>query len=225
MKQFGGVIFDFNGVLWWDTHLQEKAWTQYSTLARGTPFTHEELLACLGRPNADNMRYISPEADPATLAEMTRQEQAIYRKLCLDEGENFKLAPGAVELLDYLVAHDIPHTIGTSSDISNVRFFIEQLRLANWFDVDKIVCADGTLRGKPAPDIFLRAAERIGVPPELCIVCEDSKAGFAAARAAGIGKIVALPTGLPEDVIWQQPGVSVVIPDFHAFDRAWLVSE
>lgn len=222
MSQFAGVIFDFNGVLWWDTHLQERAWTQYSALARGTPFTQEELHFIQGRPNADNMRYINPEADAATIAEMTRQEEAIYRGLCLEQGEAFRLAPGAIELLEHLVAHDIPHTIATSSDIANVRFFIEHLQLANWFDVDAIVYADGTFRGKPAPDIFLRAAERIGVAPERCIVCEDSLAGLAAAHAAGIGKIVALPTGLAHDVLWRQPGVSAVISDFHSFDRAWL---
>jgi HAD superfamily hydrolase (TIGR01509 family) len=224
MKTFAGVIFDFNGVLLWDTHLHEQAWTRYSARVRGTPLTQEEMEQHIhGRPNSDNMRYLAgADLDAETIARMSNEEESIYRALCLEQGEAFKLAPGAIELLEYLVAEDIPHAIATSSDIVNVRFFAEHLHLANWFDLDKIVYADGTFRGKPAPDIFLRAAERIRLPPEQCIVCEDSKAGLAAAHAAGIGKIVALPTGLTADIQRQLPGVSVVIPDFYAFDRAWL---
>jgi beta-phosphoglucomutase-like phosphatase (HAD superfamily) len=65
------------------------------------------------------------------------------------------LSPGARGLLETLERRNIPRTIATSSEITNLNFFIEHLRLDRWFDVAKIVYDDGIRRGKPAPDIYL----------------------------------------------------------------------
>ena len=107
-------------------------------------------------------------------------------------GQEFKLSPGATELLDFLVERNIPHTIATASGRPNVDFFVEQLALATWFEIDKIVYDDGTMSGKPAPDLYLRAAGHLGLEPSKCVVIEDSRSGIQAARAAGIGHIIAL---------------------------------
>lgn len=224
MSRYDAVIFDFNGVLWWDTQLQEQSWRDFSTAIRGTPLTDDEMKQHMhGRPNAYVLEYLRGcPLDADTVADLTRQKEALYQQLCLRQRENFRLSPGAIELLDFLAARTIPHTIATASEIGNVRFFFQHLHLAAWFDMDAIVYDDGTFPGKPAPDIYQIAAGKIGVSPERCIVCEDSLSGIAAARAAGIGKIVALSTSSPPEILWQQPGVSAVISNFCAFDRDWL---
>jgi beta-phosphoglucomutase-like phosphatase (HAD superfamily) len=119
-------------------------------------------------------------------------KEIVYRKMCLDLGQEFQLSPGATELLDFLVEGNIPHTIATASGRPNVDFFIENLALATWFEVDQIVHDDGTMSGKPAPDLYLRAARYLGLEPLKCVVIEDSRSGIQAARAAGIGHIIAL---------------------------------
>ena len=97
--------------------------------------------------------------------------------------------------------------------------YIEEFKLAKWFDIEKIVYSDGTLRGKPAPDIYIRAAEKIGLKPEECIVVEDAVSGIESARAAGIGKIVAIASMESEDLYKNIPAVSQIIKNFDEIDR------
>ena len=87
-----------------------------------------------------------------------------------------------------IYAHNnIPRTIATSSEITNVQFFIQHLSLHRWFDVTKIVYDDGVRPGKPAPDMYLAAARNIGIAAGECMVVEDAISGLQAAHAAGIG--------------------------------------
>ena len=112
--------------------------------------------------------------------------------MCLDMDGEFKLSPGAIELLDNLVKFKIPHTIATASGEKNVEFFTEYLMLGRWFEVEKIVYDNGRIKGKPAPDLYLKAAKILNLPPEACVVIEDSHSGIQAAHAAGVGWLVAL---------------------------------
>lgn len=192
--KFKGLIFDFNGVLWWDTHLQEFAWKQFSEQIRGMPLSPEEITTHLhGRNNQHTLEYLT--GNPiigSDLDRLTQQKENIYRQLCLKQAGAFKLSPGAIELLDYLVTQHIEHTIATASEKTNLNFFVKHLSLEKWFDLRKIVYDDGLRSGKPAPDIYLEAANQLGLRPAQCIVVEDSHSGIEAACAAGIGHIVAL---------------------------------
>lgn len=228
MQKFRAMIFDFNGVLWWDTHLQEKSWGQFIRQLRGTGFSPAEMIERVhGRTHKDTLEYVLGRAvSTGELAAYIQQKETIYRNLCLDEGANFRLSPGAVDLLDFLVQHNVPHTIATASEISNVRFFIEHLALDRWFDRDTIVYDDDTYPGKPAPDIYQIAASRLGFPPVDCVVVEDSLSGMAAAYAAGIGKIIAMRSpGSSDDELKQMPGVSAVISSLDEFDRGIFCPE
>lgn len=189
-----GIIFDFNGVLWWDSDLQKQAWVTYSTQVRGTPFTDEEIHTHVhGRNNQYTMEYLTGHEVMGTqLQDMIDRKEGAYRELCLAQGTRFALSPGAETLLDMIVLKNIPHTIATASEIGNLKFFFEHLSLHRWFDIGKVVYDDGTLPGKPAPDVYLRAAQLIGVTPEQCGVIEDAKSGIQAATNAHIGTIIAL---------------------------------
>ncbi|MEW5986983.1 MAG: HAD family phosphatase [Chloroflexota bacterium] len=212
---FKGIIFDFNGVLWWDSHLQQLAWPQFAATMRSAPLTEAEMAVHVyGRPNRHTLEYLlgRPITDDE-LHRLSEQKEAIYRRLCLAQGAAFQLSPGAIELLDFLAGRQIPRTIATSSGKPNVDFFIEHLRLDRWFEAAKMVYDDGTRPGKPAPDGYLQAARNLELRPAECIVVEDSLSGIQAARAAGVGYIIALgPPSTHHDLL-ELAGVNEVVVD------------
>ena len=192
-ERFDGVIFDFNGVLLWDNHLHEEAWRRTSARLRGAPLSDEEMRREVhGRVNRDIFAYVLGRAvSREEMQPLMEEKERTYRQLALASGAAYRLSPGAVELLDFLAAAAIPRAIATSSPGVNVAFFIEQLDLHRWFAPEHIIHDRGLYPGKPAPGIYLEAAEQLGLVPARCIVVEDSIAGIASAHGAGIGGIVA----------------------------------
>jgi beta-phosphoglucomutase-like phosphatase (HAD superfamily) len=191
---FKGIVFDFNGVLWWDGHLQTEAWQQFALEVRGTAFSKEELAIHMqGRTNTYVFSYLlGREVAGKELFDLIDQKESVYRGLCLEQGDRFILSPGSVNLLTYLCDRKIPHTIATASERTNLDFFVAHLSLPRWFDIHDIVYDDGVLSGKPAPDIYLQAARNLGLKPVDCIVVEDAFSGIQAAHTAGIGYIIAI---------------------------------
>jgi beta-phosphoglucomutase len=216
------VIFDFNGVLWWDGHLQDKSWKAYSEKLRGWPLADEEMdVHVHGRNNRYTLEYLLGEQITGQRLEaLSEEKETVYRDLCLAQGENFKLSPGAEELLEFLAKRQIPRTIATASARRNVDFFVRELELERWFDAGQIVYDDGIRAGKPAPDFYLLAASKLGVNPGSCIVVEDSRSGIAAAWAAGIGMIIALGPQESHRGLQQLAGVDLVIASLQDLPRA-----
>lgn len=222
---FDGIIFDFNGVLLWDSSWQEAAWQAFAAEIRSErPFTPTEMAVHVhGRPSRHTIEFLLGRAvAPDELAGYVRRKEALYRAICLRHPDQFRLSPGAVELLDYLTTHAIPHTIATASGRGNLDFFIKHLRLEGWFDLAQIVYDDGRLPGKPAPDVYLEAARRLGLPPARCVVVEDAISGLQAAAAAGIGRIIALGPTQTHPQLAAQPGVHAVIEELSQVRRASL---
>ena len=98
------------------------------------------------------------------------------------------------------------------------------LALGRWFAPQHTIYDRGRYPGKPAPDIYLEAAGALGLPPAACVVVEDSLAGIAAARAAGIGGIIALGPAERHIELAALPGVDEVIVDLGHFPRPLLVA-
>ncbi len=221
---YHGLIFDFNGVLLWDTELHEHTWRDFSAALRGKPLSDEELIhQVLGRTNRYILEYLTGRTLTATeLHALTEQKEELYRRRCLTLGAAFQLSPGAVELLEFLAAHGIPRTIATASGRSNLDFFIAQLQLTRWFEPSHIVYDDDSFPNKPAPDIYLRAAARLALPPQQCVVVEDSRAGLQAAAAAQIGYLAALGPAATHNSLRQLPGVKAVITSLQELPREEL---
>ena len=219
-----GIIFDFNGTLYWDSQLHYDAWREYSKILRGYEFTDEEMRdKMFGHTNEDIIEYaIGKKPDIRMVEKYGKEKESLYRKRCLLDPENFKLAPGAIDLLNYLKEKNIPRTIATMSEWDNVEFYIKEFHLENWFDIDKIVYSDGTSPGKPAPDIFQIAAKKINLNPKDCIVVEDAIAGIKSAYSAGIGKIIAIASLEPIKFYKKIPMVDSIIENFNEFDRNLL---
>lgn len=93
---------------------------------------------------------------------------------------------GAVEVLGKLVAGGVPYCLASSGSHERIRVGHRRTGLDRWFDDARIFSSEDVGRGKPAPDLFLYAAERMGVAPEKCVVVEDSPLGVKAAVAAGM---------------------------------------
>jgi HAD superfamily hydrolase (TIGR01509 family) len=222
--KFDGIIFDFNGVLWWDSHLQEHAWKQFSEAVKGRPFSSEEIRVHVhGRNNQHTLEYLTGSSVTGNnLERLTQQKETIYRQLCLEQGAEFKLSPGAIDLLDYLVTHDIAHTIATATGKTNLDFFVAHLRLRKWFDLKQIVYDDGSRPGKPAPDIYLEAANRLELKPTQCVIVEDSHSGIEAAYAAGIGHIVALGPADTHQRLSKLKGVNKVVESLEEIPKEQL---
>jgi beta-phosphoglucomutase len=187
--RFDGIIFDFNGVLWWDTALQGEAWSRYAAMLRGRPLSAAEIGEhVVGRDNRYILNYLT--------GQQFQGRELEDRNLCLEQGDDFCLSPGAMELLDWLQAHRIGRAIATSAGRDNVLFYYIHMGLWRWFDLENIIYDDNLMATKPAPDPYLLAARRLELPPEQCAAVEDSRHGIQAARSASIGCIVAL--GVPE---------------------------
>ncbi|BCL29851.1 HAD family hydrolase [Streptomyces aurantiacus] len=94
--------------------------------------------------------------------------------------------PGVVEVLEKLAADGVPYCVASSGSHERIRVGHRKTGLDRWFDDERIFSSQDVGRGKPAPDLFLYAAARMGVPPEKCLVVEDSPLGVRAAGAAGM---------------------------------------
>lgn len=218
---YKGIIFDFNGTLFWDSEKHQEAWREFSKRLRDHAFTDEEMREYMfGRTNEDIIAYLIGKKPSAELVEKFAQEkEAVYRDMCRKDKEHTVLAPGAIDFLNYLVENNIPHTIATMSEKDNVEFYIEEFKLAKWFDIEKIVYADGTIPGKPAPDIYIKAAKKLNLNPQDCIVVEDAISGIESAKNAGIGKIIAIASMESVDLYKNISAVSQIIKNFDEIDR------
>lgn len=117
------------------------------------------------------------------------------------------LKPGVLELLAYLKAHDIQTAIASSSSRERAMKVLEQHHLENCFDA--YVFAEDIIHGKPHPEVFLKAVEKLHLTPDLCLVLEDSVAGIEAASAEGIDVICIPDMNVPDD-LHQQTCLAVV---------------
>ncbi len=219
--QYKGIIFDFNGTLFWDSKKHLEAWREFSKRVRSYPFTDDEMRKYMfGRTNEDILAYLLGEKpSPELVRQLGKEKEAVYRQMCRDDAENTHLAPFAADFLDYLKDNNIPMTIATMSDKDNVDFYIEEFNLEKWFSIDKIVYDDGNINGKPAPDIYEKAAANLGLAPQDCVVVEDALSGIESAYNAKIGKVVAIASLEPVSYYKNIPVVDEIITDFSDFNK------
>ena len=210
------ILFDFNGTMLFDESFQEASWRQFIEGKIGRAVTAAEFQRVIHGRNAEySLSYFlqRPLSRPEIEA-LEEEKEAIYRDLCL-HSPAFALAPGLETFLDGLQRAGVPANIATASGWNNVRFFFDHLGLGRWFPLEKVVYNDGTYPGKPAPDMYLKAAEKLGVPIGDCYVFEDSASGIEAGRRAKAKGVVQLLSmeGVPALL-----GVTLAIRDYRGLD-------
>ena len=220
---YKGVIFDFNGTLFEDEDLQAEGWAAVirKYFLREMPMEefHEKIL---GRGNPEILDYLNG-LDPEKQFDIsiTDEKERDYRAFCLDHPERTVLLPGAEETFEALKAAGIPFAIATASEITNVDFYFETFRLDRWFSRSRVIYDDRTFPVKPAPDIYLHAAARLGLDPADCVVCEDTLSGVRSAAAAGAGRIITRGSDPTEGSGLKIP-IYAVIDDFRGFFPKYL---
>jgi len=225
MTKYKGIIFDFNGVLLQDAPLHVQAWQASALRIRGAGLSDDEFsLHVHGRTNAHILSYLTGRAlHGKELLDLIQEKESMYRDLCLKNPDMFVLSPGAKALLDFISAQGIPRTIATASERTNLDFFIRYLGLEKWFDPRQIVYDDGFMPGKPAPDMYAKAAANLHLPPHECIAVEDAISGFKSAHAANIGFIMGFGPRAAHGKLLACEGVSAVIESFEQFPREMLL--
>lgn len=213
-----GVIFDFNGTMFYDGRIQETSWRTYLQRKIGRKVTDDEFQEYVHGRNAVNtlLYFLNKELSKKEIEEISEEKEVIYRELCLADKNIFKLANGLTAFLDYLKERKIPFTIATASGLNNVKFFFKHLNLANWFDINNVVYDDGTIPGKPEPEIYIRAADKIGIPINECMIFEDAESGILSAHRAGAYKIIGVASMFDKEAMLRIDGVDEVIEDYRS---------
>ncbi len=189
MPQITHIIYDLDGLLL-DTEPLHTKVNQMIANRYGKTISSDLKFKLCGRKSLDSAKLIVETLElPLTVDTYIQEKDAIIYQYY----PNVPPLEGAVRLTQHFAAHQVPQAIATSS--SSRPFAAKTQSHQDWFSIFKcIVRGDNPeiKQGKPAPDIFLITADKLGAKPEQCLVFEDSLAGVAAARAAQMS-VVAVP--------------------------------
>jgi HAD superfamily hydrolase (TIGR01509 family) len=188
------VVFDLDGVLVDSEHVWDEARKKLAA-ERGGRWHDRASWDMMGMSSLEWSRYMHDEIglrkSPEEIsAEVVRRLEEIYRR-------ELPLVEGAREAVERLAAR-WPLALASSSNRELIDLVLELSGLARHFSVT--VSSEEVARGKPAPDVYLEAGRRLGVPPERCAAIEDSENGIRSAKAAGM-RVLAIPNPQypPED--------------------------
>lgn len=199
-----GVVFDVDGVLV-DSYATHLASWQGALRERGLAMSEEDFQRTFGRTSREILRELFGDAlSDADVEAIDERKEALYRELL---ARSFPAMDGAVEVIDALAAAGFRLAAGSSGPPANVEQALAGLGRRAAFTA--VVTGRDVTRGKPDPQVFLVAAERLGLAPEACAVVEDAPAGVAAARAAGMASIGLV--GTASEAALREAGAHLVV--------------
>ena len=206
------LILDMDGVILHSNPLHRAAWELYSRRF-GIEVDEAMHQRMYGRRNDDIVRdFFGPQLTPEQVHEHGAAKERLYRER-MGPVINQSLVPGVREFLER--HRDLPLAMATSAEPENVDFLLERARLRPYFRA--VVDGHQVQHPKPHPEIYLKAAEVLGVPPHDCVAFEDSFAGVQSAQAAGMAVVGVLTTH------GELPGVDLEIRDFNSPElEPWL---
>lgn len=205
------VLWDLDGTLADSREFHWRSWRDTMTAA-GEPITYEQFAASFGQRNdAILTRWLGDRATADRCREIGDAKEALYRRMIQSEG--IAPLPGAADWVSRLRAAGWQQAIASSAPRANVEVMADVLGLRA--AMAALVGAEDVTRGKPAPDVFLTAAAKLGTPPNRCVVVEDADAGIEAAKRAGMRRI---GVGRPDFEGADVSAVSLVDLPENAFD-------
>ena len=185
------VLWDLDGTLADSGDYHWRAWRD-TLRDEGVALTYQQFLDSFGQKNDRILTGWLGAATPMErIARIGDDKEALYRRIARDEG--LVPLPGAANWVMRLRAAGWKQAIASSAPRANVEVMLDAIGLTREFDA--VVSAEDVTRGKPDPQVFLRAAERLGVTPAHCVVVEDAAAGIEAAQRAGMRTIGVNPRG------------------------------
>ena len=175
-----GAIFDWDGVVINSANLHEESW---EILAKELEFNlpHNHFVRGFGKKNETIIgKILRWSEDHGEIIKWGSRKEEIYRELGIEKG--IPLIPETKTFIRNLHERSIPMSIGTSTERKNIDLAIQQNHLSGLFA--GAICSEDVSKGKPDPEVFLKAADIIGIPPKYCVVFEDSTHGIEAASQA-----------------------------------------
>ena len=213
---FRAALFDMDGTLVDNSDVHVRAFEIFCN-RYGVRDWQERLSNAFGRGSDDIMRMLLPEEiiHEKGLQALGDEKEAIYREIYAPT-----IAPvaGLHSLLELLKSAGILCAVGSSGCKQNVDFVLDKCQIGESFDVR--ISGDMVSRCKPEPEIYLTAANALGVKIEECIIFEDARAGFEAARRAGAGLVVGIATTLKKETIEAEQLADLVVEDFTEISSA-----
>ena len=182
------IIFDLDGTIVDNMKIHQKAFLEFLN-SKGVPITLKDYVTKYqGRSNKENFPSIfGRKLSKGEITLFTDEKEGLYRRMYTD----VKPVTGFFDILREAKRLDLKVALATSAPKQNRDYILEKLGLKNSFDV--IVGDEDVERGKPEPEIYLKAAEKLGVEPKHCLVFEDSIPGIQSAKRAGL-RVIALST-------------------------------
>jgi beta-phosphoglucomutase len=182
--------------------------------AEGYPLTHDEFASFFGQRNDTIVRrFLGADVASDAVVRIGGDKEAAYRRMVRDRG--IAPLPGVRAWLERLHRDGWKQAVASSAPPANIETLVEVLELRDVFQA--LASGEEVPHGKPAPDVFLHAAARLGVPPARCVVVEDAPAGVEAGRRGGMKTIgiATLHSELDADIVVRS--LEDLPPD--AFDR------
>lgn len=203
-----GIIFDMDGVIVDNHHYHYKAWKSMFEKYQLSISEKDYKSNINGRTLPEILNYIfNKEVSKEEIEKYGTEKEALYRRLYK---AHIVPIPGLPEFLETLKNQDIPVAVGTSSMQENIDFTLDLTFLRKYFDT--VIDASMVTKGKPHPEVYLKAAKALDMPPEKCFVFEDALSGIEAAKRAGC-KVIALATTHPKEELQH---ADLVIEDFQS---------
>ncbi|ANP48694.1 HAD superfamily hydrolase (TIGR01509 family) [Streptomyces griseochromogenes] len=177
------IIFDNDGVLVDSEPISNRLLAAYLT-ELGHPTSYEESIRDYMGSAMHRIHDLVLERTGRRLPEDF--DDVFHARVFAAFERELKPVPGADDVLEKLAADGVPYCVASSGSHERIRVGHRTTGLDRWFAAERLFSSQDVGRGKPAPDLFLYAAERMGVAPERCAVVEDSPLGVQAAVAAGM---------------------------------------
>lgn len=174
------VIWDLDGVILDSANEHRRAWHRLAE-DEGIVFTDQDFWATFGKRNNDIIPHYWPVTSAEHLQQLADRKEAYFREFVR---ETAAFLPGAEALMRNLHEAGFAQALASSTPLVNIALIDEILGLNRYLSA--LVSGESVPHGKPAPDIFLKAARELGVPADASLVIEDAVAGIQAARAAGM---------------------------------------
>ncbi|MCI0336045.1 MAG: HAD family phosphatase [Acidobacteria bacterium] len=212
-NQKRAVIWDLDGTLIDSSAFHWEAWQAVMAVEK-IALTYEQYVADFGKRNDEILRgRLGADLQESDIARISLAKEEKYRELV--RIRELELLPGAGPWLQQLKADAWLQALATSAPRGNIDAVFAALDIEKYFDV--VISSEEVKHGKPHPDVFLAAAERMTIEPEICIVIEDAPAGIEAAHRAGM-KAIGVRTTHPElQADWVVESLQQLPSDFFHF--------
>lgn len=213
-----GALWDWDGVVIDSSRQHELSWERLAA-EEGRDLPEDHFLRGFGKKNAVIIPGILKWTEEAgEIRRLSLRKEELYREILRETGEEPRLIPGVLEVIKMFHQAGIPNVVGTSTERENVKVITDHFGFREY--LTGIVASEDVSRGKPDPEVFLKAADLADRSPEDCVVFEDSLHGLEAGLRGGM-KVVAVATTKPEAEL-KAAGAHRIIPDFQSVDLPFL---